>query len=186
MPKISHTYHCMSSLICAVMTCPDVSVPTWWKCICMRIQTSSVAVWIFCPPLSQQQTLFICLFVFFQGWPKCQRWLKRGSKSWRTRSTGRCWSTPWTLSKSCCLFLYQVSSYAAAYVLVLVWGWTQMALQVTEHPTVVMATLIITVISCQGCLHPQSCSSSPTVRALLYCSCCKLYIQAWNVNVFLF
>lgn len=47
------------------------------------------------------------------------------------------------------------------------WGWTQMALQVTEHPTVVMATPVITVISCQGCLHPQSCSGALTVRALL-------------------
>lgn len=77
MPKISHTYHCMSSLICAVMTCPDVSVPTWWKCICMRMQTSSVAVWIFCPPLSQQQTLFICLFVcFLSGMTKMSKMIE--------------------------------------------------------------------------------------------------------------
>lgn len=44
----------------------------------------------------------------FQGWPKCPRWSRRGSRSWRTKNTGKCWSAPWTLSKSCCLFLFQV------------------------------------------------------------------------------
>lgn len=41
--------------------------------------------------------------------------------------------------------------------------WTQTALQVTEHPAVVMATLIITVISFQGCLRPLSCSGCTSV-----------------------
>lgn len=63
MPKISHTYQCMSSLICAVMTCSDVSGP---KCICVWMQTSSVAVWLFCSPLSQQKNIIylsVCLLV---------------------------------------------------------------------------------------------------------------------------
>lgn len=68
---------------------------------------------------------------FCQGWPKCQRWSRRGSKSWRTKNTGRCWSTLWAPLKICSLFLYQVcmcscrcTVCACVYVCLCVWrGW---------------------------------------------------------------
>lgn len=44
-----------------------------------------------------------------QEWPRWPRWLTSGSRSWRTRSTVWCWSTPWTLSRSCCPSSSQVT-----------------------------------------------------------------------------
>lgn len=68
MPQISHTYLCMSALICAVMTCSDASVPTWCKCICMRMEDilcCSVAILL--PSATAANMTDVCLFVCFQG-----------------------------------------------------------------------------------------------------------------------
>lgn len=48
------------------------------------------------------------------------------------------------------------------WLCVCVGGWASDAVQVTEHPAVVIATLIITVISCWGCQTESDKCTSPT------------------------
>lgn len=71
-------------------------------------------------------------------------------------------------------------------------GGGQTTLQVTEHPTVVIATLIITVIMCWGCLRTHIADKLPYERLSyrtpakeekLCHSFCRLYIQACMLNV---
>lgn len=65
MPKVSHTYHCMSVLICAVMTCSDVSVPT-----CVETHLHEDADILCCsgnillPSATATNIFDVCLFVF--------------------------------------------------------------------------------------------------------------------------
>lgn len=54
--------------------------------------------------------------VCVQEWQRWQRWSMSDSRSWRTRSTVWCWSTPWTQSKSCCPSSSQVITLPSSRV----------------------------------------------------------------------
>lgn len=127
MPRFCNSWvvlHCAGSVIHVVMICLEVlQLLSWWT----HQRTPLVLTQVDCGLNSQHQdNNRSCLLLdgFFdldhfcvavnvslylnQGWLKCQRWSRRGSRSWRIRSTDRCSSTLWTRSRSCCLFLYQV------------------------------------------------------------------------------